>query len=110
MTGHFPRRGKLEKLIIRQKAEIKFLVIKKIKRAVSCEIKKMSLLHLSKLTAFVGTKTQIKGSLMFLHCKKDMNKVPSTLFQCLCFCNANNGRNVLPLGHEGFKSINNLSE
>lgn len=70
----------------------------------------MYFLHLSELIAFVGTKAQIKGSLMFLHCKKDMNKVPSILFQCLCLCNANNGRNVLPLGHEGFKSINNLSE
>lgn len=47
---------------------------------------------------------------MFLHCKEDMNKVPSTLFQCLCFCIASNGRSVLPLGREGFKSINNFSE
>lgn len=88
---------------------MKFLLIKK--NVKSChKIKEICLLHLSELIAFVGTKTQIKGSLMFLHSKKDMNKVPSTLFQCLCLCNVNNGRNVLPLGHEGFKSINNLSE
>lgn len=67
-------------------------------------------LHLSKLIVFLGTKTQIKGLLLFLNYKKEMNKVPSTLFQCLCFCNANNDRNVPPLGHEGLKSINNLSE
>lgn len=70
----------------------------------------MSLPHLSELLAFVDTNAQIKGSLVFLLCKKDVNKVPSTLFQCLYLCNANNGRNVLPLGDEGFKSINNLSE
>lgn len=109
MTGHYPRRGELQKLIIRQKTKIKFLLIKNIKRDVSFMIKKMSL-ELSKLIVFLGTKTQIKGLLMFLHCKEDMNKVPSTLFQCLCLCNASNGRSVLPLGHEGFKSINNFSE
>lgn len=104
MTGHCPRRGELQKLAFRQKAKIKFILIKK--RVVSCKIKKMSL-HLSKQTVFLDTKTQIAT---FLRCKKDMNKVPSTLLQCLCFCNASNGRNILTLGHEGFKSINNLSE
>lgn len=79
-------------------------------KVVTREIKKMSLMQLPELTAFVGTKAQIKGSLVFFHYKQDMNKVSSALFHCLCLSNVNNGRKVLPLGHKGFKSINNLSE
>lgn len=46
---------------------------------VICEIKEKSIFHLQETTAFVGIKAQIKGSLMFLHCKEDVNKVYSTL-------------------------------
>lgn len=58
---------------------MRFLLIKKIWKVVICEMKEKSILHLPESTAFVGIKAQIKGSLVFLRCKEDVNKVHRTL-------------------------------